>query len=59
MDDFIEQAYRRARKFKGSILIATQGFDDIYITGEGLSKVGKVIINNSAWKIVMKQTALH
>jgi conjugal transfer ATP-binding protein TraC len=57
MDDFIEQAYRRARKFKGSILIATQGFDDIYITGEGLSKVGKVIINNSAWKIVMKQTA--
>ncbi|WP_246434489.1 TraC family protein [Nitrosophilus labii] len=57
MDDFIEQAYRRARKYDGSIILATQGFDDIYNpkTG-GLSKAGTVIVNNSSWKWFMKQT---
>lgn len=57
MDDFIEQAYRRARKYDGSIILATQGFDDIYNTKSGgLSKAGTVIVNNSSWKWFMKQT---
>jgi conjugal transfer ATP-binding protein TraC len=55
MDDFIEQAYRRAKKFNVSIILATQGFDDIY-DGNDLSRVGKVINNNSAWKFFLKQT---
>lgn len=57
MDDFIEQAYRRARKYDGSIILATQGFDDIYnAKSGGLSKAGSTIISNSSWKIFMKQT---
>jgi conjugal transfer ATP-binding protein TraC len=54
MDDFIEQAYRRYRKERASIIIATQGFSDIYAEGQ-LSKVGTAIINNSAWKFFLKQ----
>ncbi len=56
MDDFIEQAYRRARKFNGSMIIATQGFDDIYSPSGGLSRAGSTIVNNSAWKLFLKQT---
>lgn len=57
MDDFIEQAYRRARKYDASAIIATQGFDDIYNAKDGgLSRAGTVIVNNSAYKIFMKQT---
>ncbi|QBL11240.1 TraC family protein [Campylobacter helveticus] len=57
MDDFIEQAYRRARKYDASVIIATQGFDDIYNPRDGgLSRAGTVIVNNSAYKIFMKQT---
>ncbi|KIM06075.1 MAG: conjugal transfer protein TraG [Sulfurovum sp. AS07-7] len=57
MDDFIEQAYRRARKYNASIILATQGFDDIYnVKSGGLSKAGSVIVNNSSWKWFMKQT---
>lgn len=57
MDDFIEQAYRRARKYDASVIIATQGFDDIYNPKDGgLSRAGTVIVNNSAYKIFMKQT---
>ncbi len=55
MDDFIEQAYRRARKFDGSIILATQGFSDIYDSEGGLSRAGKTIIDNSAWKFFMNQ----
>jgi len=55
MDDFIEQAYRRARKFNASMIIATQGFDDI-AGSNGLSNAGRVIVNNSAWKLFLKQT---
>lgn len=55
MDDFIEQAYRRARKFNASMIIATQGFDDI-AGSDGLNNAGRVIINNSAWKLFLKQT---
>ncbi len=57
MDDFIEQAYRRARKYDASIILATQGFDDIFnVKDGGLSRAGTVIVNNSAYKIFMKQT---
>ncbi|HEB9307007.1 TPA: TraC family protein [Campylobacter coli] len=57
MDDFIEQAYRRARKYDASVIIATQGFDDIYNAKDGgLSRAGTVIVNNSAYKVFMKQT---
>jgi len=57
MDDFIEQAYRRARKYDASIILATQGFDDVYNPKSGgLSKAGTVIVNNSSWKFFMKQT---
>jgi conjugal transfer ATP-binding protein TraC len=57
MDDFVDQAYRRFRKHNASILMATQGFDDIYnrLSG-GLSRAGQTIINNSPWKIFLKQT---
>lgn len=57
MDDFIEQAYRRFRKENASMIIATQGFDDIYNAGEGkLSRAGVTIINNSPWKFFLQQT---
>lgn len=57
MDDFIEQAYRRARKYNASIILATQGFDDIYDPkAGGLSRAGKVIIANSPWKFFLAQT---
>lgn len=57
MDDFIDQAYRRGRKYDASILLATQGFDDVYnAKSGGLSKAGSVIISNSSWKMFMKQT---
>ncbi len=57
MDDFIEQAYRRARKYDGSIILATQGFDDIFDPKSGgLSSAGKVIIANSPWKFFLTQT---
>ncbi|MEA3373740.1 MAG: TraC family protein [Campylobacterota bacterium] len=56
MDDFIEQAYRRARKHGASVIIATQGFDDIYSAHGGLSRAGTTIVNNSSWKFFLKQT---
>jgi conjugal transfer ATP-binding protein TraC len=57
MDDFIDQAYRRARKYNASIMLATQGFDDIYDPKSGgLSAAGKVIIANSPWKFFLTQT---
>ena len=55
MDDFIEQAYRRARKFGASMIIATQGFGDVYSQDSGLTKVGRVIVENSSWKFFLKQ----
>lgn len=55
MDDFIEQAYRRFRKFDASMILATQGFSDIYDEQGGLSRAGKTIIANSSWKLFMQQ----
>ena len=41
----------------GSIILATQGFDDIYDPKSGgLSAAGKVIIANSPWKFFLTQT---
>lgn len=57
MDTFIDQGYRRARKYNASLMLATQGFGDIYnATSGGLSPAGACIVNNSSWKIFMKQT---
>lgn len=57
MDEFIEQAYRRFRKHNGSIVLATQSFEDIYTPSSGgLSRAGQVIISNSSFKFFLKQT---
>ena len=57
IDLFIEQAYRRFRKHNAAIVLATQGFDDIYSVNEkSISRAGRVIINNSSWKFFLKQT---
>jgi conjugal transfer ATP-binding protein TraC len=55
MDDFIEQAYRRFRKENGSMIIATQSFEDIYSDGR-LSKVGSAIVSSGAWKFFLGQS---
>jgi conjugal transfer ATP-binding protein TraC len=57
LDSFVEQAYRRARKSSASIIVASQGFDDLYSPDHGLTRAGSTIINNSPWKFFMKQTA--
>lgn len=54
MDDAIEQAYRRFRKHKASIWIATQEFGDISTVND-LTKAGRVILANSPWKIFLEQ----
>jgi conjugal transfer ATP-binding protein TraC len=56
MAEFIEQAYRRYRKEDGSILIATQGFDDIYSDGKGLSQAGVAITSSSSWYFFLQQS---
>lgn len=59
MDEFIEQAYRRFRKHNGSIILATQSFEDIYSPSTGgLSRAGQVIISNSSFKFFLKQEAV-
>ena len=56
IDVFIEQAYRRFRKHNASIIIATQGFNDIYSAKETpLTRAGRVIIDSSAWKFFLQQ----
>lgn len=55
MDDFIDQAYRRARKYGASIIIATQSFGDICNSKGEVSRAGETIISNSPWKFFMKQ----
>ncbi len=56
IDVFIEQAYRRFRKHGASIILATQGFTDIYNPkSQTLSRAGTTIFNNSAWKFFLEQ----
>ncbi|MEM7828249.1 MAG: hypothetical protein QW561_02810, partial [Candidatus Aenigmatarchaeota archaeon] len=52
---FMEQAYRRFRKHGASMIIGTQGFEDIW--RDGKSDVGRVIIENSFWKMFLMQTS--
>jgi conjugal transfer ATP-binding protein TraC len=57
IDIFIEQAYRRFRKHGASMIIATQGLNDIFSVKDAEpSKAGRVILENSAWKFFLKQT---
>lgn len=54
VDLFIEQAYRRFRKHGASMILGTQGFEDLY-GGDSVSKVGRVIIENSYWNFFLMQ----
>jgi conjugal transfer ATP-binding protein TraC len=54
IDLFIEQAYRRFRKDGASMILGTQGFEDLY-GGNEISKVGRVIIENSYWNFFLMQ----
>ena len=56
IDIFVEQAYRRFRKDGASIILGTQGFEDFY-GGEQQSRVGRVIVQNSYWKMFLAQTS--
>ncbi len=56
IDMFLEQAYRRFRKHGASIILGTQGFEDLY-GGETNSRAGRVIVQNSMYKFFMMQTA--
>ena len=38
---FVEQAYRKFRKHGASMLLGTQGLEDLY-AGDSVSKVGKI-----------------
>lgn len=49
---FIEHAYRKFRKYDGSVVIATQSLNDLYS-----SPVGVAIAENSAHKFLLGQTA--
>ncbi len=51
---FIQQAYRRYRKHNASMVIGTQGWEDLADTST--STAGRVIIENSAFQIFMAQS---
>jgi conjugal transfer ATP-binding protein TraC len=48
--DFIESGYRRARKYNGSFITATQGVGDYY-----MSKAAEAALNNSDWMFLLRQ----
>jgi conjugal transfer ATP-binding protein TraC len=50
MGPAIEAAYRKVRKHDGSAWIISQSIADLYD-----SSVGRAIINNSAWQIILQQ----
>lgn len=54
IDLFIDQAYRRFRKHNASIILGTQGFEDFMGEG-GVSKVGRIVLDNSYWGFFMMQ----
>lgn len=49
---FMEHAYRRFRKYGGAAIIVTQSIADLY-----KSDSGRAIAANSAFKLILKQTA--
>lgn len=55
IDPFIEQAYRRFRKHGASMIIGTQGWEDL-ANENTTSRAGRVIIENSAFQIIMTQS---
>lgn len=55
VDGFIEQAYRRFRKHGASMIIGTQGWEDLS-SESSPSRAGRVIVENSAFQIIMTQS---
>lgn len=49
---FIETAYRRMRKYNGSVGTIVQGFLDF--AHRGNAEVGNAILSNSAWKLLLQ-----
>lgn len=51
----IEPAFRRFRSHNASIIVSIQGFNDIFINNDKINRHGLTLLNNSAWKIFLKQ----
>ena len=52
----IEPAFRRFRSHNASIIVSIQGFNDIFINNDKINRHGLTLLNNSAWKIFLKQS---